>query len=104
LRVDSPTKNQALLAFAALAHESRLDIFRRLVAAGPSGVRAGQLSEELDLPCPTLSFHLNELRKAGIVSSKKSGRQVIYTADVRAVESLGRFLTAACCGPGAQDA
>ena len=51
----------------------------------------------LELPCPTLSFHLKEMRTAGVISSRKDGRCVIYTADLEAVRSLGFFLTENCC-------
>ena len=90
-------KDRALTALSALSHETRLDIFRRLVAAGNAGLPAGRLSEELELPCPTLSFHLKEMRTAGVIRSTKEGRCVIYTADLEAVRALGFFLTENCC-------
>jgi len=95
--MEARPKDRALAALAALAHETRLDIFRRLVAAGGQGMPAGKIGEELELPCPTLSFHLKELRLAGIVTSEKRGRSVIYSADLDAVRDLGAFLTEECC-------
>ncbi|MCP4901909.1 MAG: winged helix-turn-helix transcriptional regulator [bacterium] len=90
-------KDRALAALAALAHETRLNIFRRLVAAGDEGLPAGQLSSELGLACPTLSFHLKEMRAAEIVQSRKVGRSVIYSADLNVVKNLGLYLTTDCC-------
>lgn len=95
--MEALAKDHALAALSALAHESRLDIFRCLVAAGEAGMQAGQLGAELGLPCPTLSFHLKELRIAGVVSSQKEGRCVIYKANLDAVRALGSFLTENCC-------
>ena len=92
-------KDRALATLSALAHETRLDIFRRLVAVGEKGLPAGQLSKELGLSCPTLSFHLKEMRVAGVIASKKEGRSVIYSADLEAVRSLGAYLTENCCCP-----
>ena len=87
----------ALAAFAALAQESRLDVFRLLVRVGPEGVAAGTVSEALDIPPATLSFHLKELRSAGLVRRECLGRSRIYRADLTAVGSLIEFLTTHCC-------
>jgi DNA-binding transcriptional ArsR family regulator len=68
-------KTDAIAALAALAQESRLDVFRLLVQAGAEGMPAGRIGERLGLPSPTLSFHLNQLRQAGLVrSGAKGGR------------------------------
>ena len=96
-RLEGLPKDRALAKLSALSHETRLDIFRRLVSAGEKGLPAGRLSEELELPCPTLSFHLKEMRTAEVVRSRKEGRCVIYTADLEAVRALGFFLTENCC-------
>lgn len=99
--METLSKDRVLAALAALAHETRLDIFRHLVAAGEPGLPAGDLAAELALPCPTLSFHLKELRLAGIVSSRKCGRQVIYSADLEAVKNLSAYLVKDCCSRSA---
>jgi DNA-binding transcriptional ArsR family regulator len=95
--MERPSREKALSALSALAHETRLEIFRYLVTSGSQGVPAGQLGNELGLAPPTLSFHLKEMRLAGIVRSKKEGRCVLYSADIEAVRALGAYLTEDCC-------
>lgn len=90
-------KQVAIAALAALAQETRLDVFRLLVEAGPEGVPAGIIGEALGLPSATLSFHLKELRSAGLVCCERSGRSRIYSPDLSAVTELIAFLTANCC-------
>lgn len=90
-------KKTALGALAALAQESRLDVFRLLVRAGPRGLPAGDVGEALDLPPATLSFHLKELRSAGLLRCEKAGRSRIYSPDFAAMNALLRFLTESCC-------
>jgi len=85
-------------AFGALAQESRLGIYRLLVAAGPHGMAAGTIAEKLDLPSATLSFHLKELSRAGLVRSRQEGRFVIYSANFDTMVGLVSFLTENCCG------
>ena len=63
------TKSNIVAALAALAQETRLDIFRLLVTRGPEGIAAGEIGDRLKLPSPTLSFHLNQLKHTGLVSS-----------------------------------
>lgn len=93
----------AVRALAALAQESRLGVFRQLVQAGGEGVAAGVLGERLGIPPATLSFHLKELARAGLVSGRAEGRYVIYTANYSAMDGLLDFLTENCCaGGGAQ--
>ena len=89
--------NTAVTALAALAHESRLGVFKLLVKAGPAGLAAGDLSARLRTPPSSLSFHLKELSRAGLVSSRQDGRFVIYSADYRAMDALVGFLTENCC-------
>ena len=84
-------------ALAALAHETRLDVFRLLVQAGPSGLPAGQIGTALDLPSATLSFHLKELRSAGLILCERSGRSRIYRPDFAAMKGVVAFLTDKCC-------
>ena len=90
----------ATTALAALGQTTRLAVFRLLVEAGPSGRVAGEIAEALALPGATLSFHLKELSRAGLVSSRQDGRFVIYAADYRAMDALVAFLTENCCTEG----
>lgn len=85
-------------ALAALAHESRLAVFRALVEAGPPGISAGQLSTSLDVPASSMSFHLKELTHAGLIENRHEGRYVIYTARFENMNALLGYLTAICCG------
>ena len=87
----------AVTSLGALAHETRLEVFRLLVRAGPAGLAAGELSDALDLPAPTLSFHLKELKLAGLVDAERVGRSRIYRADYPAMSDLLTFLTDECC-------
>lgn len=90
-------KQDVLAALAALAHETRLDVFRLLVRAGIEGLPAGAIAEALEVPSATLSFHLKELRNAGVVACTRRGRSLIYRADFAAMDRLLRFLTENCC-------
>jgi DNA-binding transcriptional ArsR family regulator len=87
----------AIAALAALAQESRLDVFRLLVQAGANGVSAGLIGERLGLPAATLSFHLNQLRQAGMVTFRREGRSLIYVAEYAAMNDLLAYLTENCC-------
>ncbi len=90
-------KTNAIAALAALAQETRLDVFRLLVQAGPAGLPAGQIGERLNLPSATLSFHLNQLRHAGLVTFRRDGRSLIYAAEYAAMNGLLAYLTENCC-------
>jgi DNA-binding transcriptional ArsR family regulator len=90
-------QSEAVEALAALAHETRIEVFRLLVRAGPTGLAAGALSDALDIAAPTLSFHLKELKRAGLVGSQRVGRSQIYRADYPAMRDLLTFLTDKCC-------
>ena len=90
-------KHEALAALSALAHETRLDIFRLLVRAGAQGVPAGEIAREIDLAAPTLSFHLKELRNAGVVGCRREGRQMFYSPSFEAMQNLVGYLSANCC-------
>ncbi len=87
-----------LAALGALAQESRLDIFRLLVQKGPQGMPAGEIGQRLRLPAPTLSFHLNQLRFAGLIRSQRKSRSIIYSANFRTMNELLAYLTENCCG------
>ena len=87
----------ALSAFSALSQEIRLDTLRLLVKSGPRGIAAGAIGDRLTIPAPTMSFHLKELANAGLVTSRKEGRQVFYAADYGGIRRLVDFLMADCC-------
>jgi DNA-binding transcriptional ArsR family regulator len=93
--------NDAVTALAALAQASRLAIYRLLVQAGPEGMAAGAVAEKLGVVPATLSFHLKELSRAGLVSSRQDGRFVIYAANFENMVKLVAFLTENCCGGNA---
>ena len=88
---------EAVIALAALAQETRLLIFRLLVEAGPEGVSAGRIGEALEVPLATLSFHLKELNRAGLTSSRQEGRFIYYAADFERMAGLMTYLTQNCC-------
>ena len=88
---------QAVQTLSALAQESRLAIFRLLVQAGPEGLAAGAIGETLGLPPATLSFHLKELTRSGLVTQERSGRNQIYRAGYEEMNALLGYLTANCC-------
>lgn len=93
--------NRAVDALSALAQETRLKVYRLLVEAGPEGLSAGRVGEELELPPATLSFHLAHLTRAGLARSRQDGRFVIYSADFENMNALVGYLTENCCGGGA---
>jgi len=90
-------KKSALAALTALAHETRLDIFRLLMQAGPEGLRPGRIGERLGLPGATLSFHLSHLKHAALVTVRREGRSLIYAAAYPVMNSLLAYLTENCC-------
>jgi DNA-binding transcriptional ArsR family regulator len=90
-------KQVVIGALAALAQETRLDVFRLLVVAGPEGLPAGELGDALAIPSATLSFHLKELKSAGLIRCERAGRRRIYRPDFAAVNELMAFLTENCC-------
>lgn len=89
--------NEAKTAFAALSQETRLKVFKILIEYGPSGTAAGTLSDRLSIPHNTLSFHLSHLTQAGLISSRKEGRSMIYAANCNAIEALIAYLRENCC-------
>jgi DNA-binding transcriptional ArsR family regulator len=91
-------KTDAVTALAALAQDSRLDVFRLLVQAGPEGMPAGAVAEALGLAPNTLTFHFDRLRTAGLVTVRREGRSMIYAAQFETMNALLGFLTENCCG------
>ena len=89
-------KNDALTALGALAQETRLDIFRLLVRFAPDGLAAGQIGTTLGLAAATLSFHLKEMRHAGLLLCERNGRSLRYRADLGAMAGLIGYLTQHC--------
>ena len=93
-------QEDVLKALAALAQESRLAVFRLLVKRGPEGYTPGEISELLGIPAPTLSFHLKELSKAGLLSVRRRSRFMHYQARFDRMSELLAFLTENCCSLG----
>lgn len=87
----------ALDALAALSQRTRLEVFRHLVEAGHAGAQVGAIAQALNVPAPTLSFHLKELSHAGLVASRQEGRFIRYTARFSAMNALIAYLTENCC-------
>ena len=90
--------NEAVTALSALAQDSRLTVFRRLVELAPDGAFAGELAEFLEIPGNTMSFHLKSLSQAGLITAEQQGRYIRYRADLEKMEGLVGFLTDNCCG------
>jgi ArsR family transcriptional regulator, arsenate/arsenite/antimonite-responsive transcriptional repressor len=87
----------AVTALAALAQDSRLNVFRLLVQAGPEGLPAGEVASTLDLAPNTLTFHFDRLRSAGLVAVRREGRSMIYAARFETMNALLAYLTENCC-------
>ena len=84
-------------ALAALAHEHRLAIFRLLVERGPEGLPAGAIAARVGLVPSSLTFHLQQLTRAGLLTPRRTGRQLIYAADFGTMNALVGYLTENCC-------
>ncbi len=87
----------AINALSALAQKTRLAIFRRLVELGPDGAPAGRIADAFGLPGATLSFHLNQLKQAGLVNCRRDSRSLIYSANFAVMNSLIGYLMENCC-------
>ncbi len=87
----------AIESFAALAHRQRLAVFRMLVRVGPNGLSAGDIALRLETPPSSLSFHLTQLGRAGLIRSRRESRHVIYAADIEGTRRLLSYLTEDCC-------
>ena len=92
---------QIISALEALAQENRLAIFRALVQAGPAGLTPSRLGDDLVLPAPTLSFHLAQLRHAGLITVTRTGRSLNYVAAYETMNAVVAFLTENCCAGSA---
>jgi len=90
----------AIAALGALAQETRLALFRLLVACGPQGLAAGAIGERLGVPPSSLSFHLQELVHAGLITQRRLSRNLIYSAEYGRMNELLLYLTENCCGRG----
>lgn len=90
----------AIAALGALAQETRLALFRLLVTCGPSGLAAGAIGERLGVPPSSLSFHLQELVHAGLITQRRLSRNLIYSAEYGRMNELLLYLTENCCGRG----
>jgi ArsR family transcriptional regulator, arsenate/arsenite/antimonite-responsive transcriptional repressor len=90
-------KIAAVAALAALAQDSRLDVYRLLVPAGPEGMPAGSVASALKLAPNTLTFHFDRLRQAGLVSVRREGRSMIYAARYETMNALLDYFTEKCC-------
>jgi ArsR family transcriptional regulator len=93
-------KKGAIDALGALAQETRLDLFRLLVTVGPEGLPAGVIAERLGVLPSSLTFHLNQLAHAGLITQRRLSRQLIYSAEYGAMTDLLAYLTENCCGKG----
>jgi DNA-binding transcriptional ArsR family regulator len=92
---------QSVTALSALGHVTRLAIFRMLVEQGPQGLPAGMIAARLDMPPSSLTFHLQHLHRAGLLTQQRLHRQLIYGADYAVMNELLGYLTDNCCGRGA---
>jgi ArsR family transcriptional regulator len=90
-------KSHAVAALAALAQDNRLDAFRLLVQAGREGMAAGDVAQALDVAPNTLTFHFDRLREAGLVTVRREGRSMIYSACFETMTALLAYLTENCC-------
>ena len=95
-------KHQSIEALAALAHETRLDVFRLLVKQGADGMAAGEIGDHLGVRQNTMSANLAVLSRAGLVRSQRDGRSVTYFADFEGMRGLLAFLMEDCCGGNQQ--
>ncbi len=89
--------NNAIGALGALAQETRLAVFRLLIKEGPNGLSAGTVAARVGVPPATLSFHLGQLERAGLIRSRRQSRSIIYAADIEGTRRLIAFLTEDCC-------
>jgi ArsR family transcriptional regulator, arsenate/arsenite/antimonite-responsive transcriptional repressor len=96
----SMDQKRAIAALGALAQETRLALFRLLVTCGPAGLPAGVIAEKLGVMPSSLSFHLQQLVHAGLITQRRLSRQLIYSAEYETMNELMAYLTENCCGRG----
>lgn len=99
-RAPSAAVQDAVSKLGALAHESRLAVFRQLIRRGPDGLAAGDIALKQGISAPNASFHLAELVRSGLIRSRRDGRNVIYSADFGAIQGLVDYLRENCCADG----
>src|ERR1700677_121266 len=92
---------EVVAALGALAHETRLAVFRLLVERGPDGMAAGAIAAKVGLPPSSLTFHLQQLMHARLITQRRLSRQLFYAMDVRAMNDVVAYLTENCCGGNA---
>jgi DNA-binding transcriptional ArsR family regulator len=93
-------KKAVIDALSALSQETRLDLYRLLVTIGPEGLPAGVIAERLGVLPSSLTFHLNHLVRAGLITQRRLSRQLIYSAEYSTMNNLLAYLTENCCGQG----
>ena len=91
-------EKDAVARLGALAHPARLQAFRLLVAAGPSGMPSGEIADALQVPPTAMSFHLAALERSGLLASRRLGRKIFYAVQFEEMRALLAFLTEDCCG------
>jgi len=91
------------VGLAALAHETRLAVFRHLVRLGQAGESAGELARRLAIPPQTLSFHLKEMTHAGLLVARREGRNIYYAVDFGYTRQLIAYLSDSCCADVPQE-
>jgi DNA-binding transcriptional ArsR family regulator len=91
-----------IAALSALAHEHRLAVYRLLVEQGPEGLFAGAIADRVGLVPSSLTFHVQALQRAGLITQRRVSRQVFYSADFGTMNALVSYLTDNCCGQGAE--
>src|SRR5450631_1988463 len=94
---------QVIEALGALAHEHRLAIFRLLIERGPEGMSAGRIADRVGLVPSSLTFHLQNLKRAGLIAQRRESRQLFYSADFNAMNALVGYLTDNCCAESGQE-
>lgn len=92
--------DKVLAALGAIAHEHRLAVYRMLVQRGPDGLSAGQIADRLGVPPSSLTFHLQQMQRAGLITQRRLSRQLFYAADFEVMKGLVGYLTENCCGGG----
>jgi ArsR family transcriptional regulator len=90
-------------ALGALAHEHRLAIYRLLVQRGPEGLSAGSIGQRIGLLPSSLTFHLQNLQRAGLITQRRESRQLFYSVDFSVMNGLVGYLTENCCGNSGAD-